>query len=431
MKQFKLILSIAVLLSFLSFESNAQLLPQAGFQSPALSTSSTTANTDIRIFDPNESGGLLVQSAGDRSGYDYSIAARYLSSGTGTGTNFDGLNSILTPNSDYTYWAGLRSIMNGDGPSDVRAADFRMMVTNGNNYDVNDQIIFAYSASNASNLTGIRLDNNTTGSASKGLWITHDGGDYAVHATGTDKGAYFHGSDIGLNVSGRAVISGSGGSNNRLQVGSGLSRLSIGSAYGSNLNWGTSYVGFNALREGSSWKFTHDGANNGGGAIYGNVGGDIFFTTEQSTGGTDKTLTDQDMSSQVKMVLRGEGQLAIGTNQTPATMGGANIADYRLYVAGGILTEEVRVETGWADYVFEEDYKLPSLESVQAHIHEKGHLMGVPSAREVENDGLELGDITVKQQEKIEELFLYIIELNEAVKELKAENEQLKAAIGQ
>jgi hypothetical protein len=123
------------------------------------------------------------------------------------------------------------------------------------------------------------------------------------------------------------------------------------------------------------------------------------------------------------------GKVAIGTGNMPNMLGANNTGGYNLYVSGGILTEEVLVRTGWADYVFEKDYPLPSLEAVEQHIQQKGHLPGVPSAAEVEANGLGLAENALNQQVKIEELFLHLIELNKELKALKAENEQLKARI--
>lgn len=114
------------------------------------------------------------------------------------------------------------------------------------------------------------------------------------------------------------------------------------------------------------------------------------------------------------------GRVGIGTTNTPTTIGGENISAYRLFVKGGILTEEVRVRTGWADYVFADDYKLPTLTEVGKFIDENGHLPNVPSAAQVEEEGIELGEITRIQQEKIEELTLYLIEMQKEIDVLKA-----------
>ncbi len=117
------------------------------------------------------------------------------------------------------------------------------------------------------------------------------------------------------------------------------------------------------------------------------------------------------------------GRVGIGTTNTPTIIGGQNISAYRLFVAGGILTEEVRVRTGWADYVFAEDYELPTLTEVGEYIDENGHLPNVPSAEQVEEEGIEIGEITRIQQEKIEELTLYMIEMQKEIEALKAKIE--------
>ncbi|WP_340063954.1 hypothetical protein [Ascidiimonas aurantiaca] len=109
-----------------------------------------------------------------------------------------------------------------------------------------------------------------------------------------------------------------------------------------------------------------------------------------------------------KLVVNGD--LAIGTSR----LGG-----YRLSVKGKIRAEEIKVETGWADYVFKEDYDLPTLEEVEKHIQEKGHLINIPSAKEVEENGIQLGEMNKLLLEKIEELTLYVIELKKEINKLK------------
>jgi len=123
-------------------------------------------------------------------------------------------------------------------------------------------------------------------------------------------------------------------------------------------------------------------------------------------------------------------RLSIGTTNMPATLGGFDLSNYKLYVCGGILAEELLVpNVTWCDYVFEEEYQLTSLEEVKSHIDEKGYLHNTPSAETVESEGLKVADMTVNQQEKIEEIFLHLIEMNEELKTLKVENAALKAAI--
>ena len=120
------------------------------------------------------------------------------------------------------------------------------------------------------------------------------------------------------------------------------------------------------------------------------------------------------------------GRIGIGTTNTPTIIGGQNIDSYRLFVAGGILTDEIRVRTGWADYVFADDYQLPTLTEVGAYIDENGHLPNVPSAEQVEAEGIDIGEMTRIQQEKIEELTLYMIEMQKEIELLKAKLQTLE-----
>jgi len=93
---------------------------------------------------------------------------------------------------------------------------------------------------------------------------------------------------------------------------------------------------------------------------------------------------------------------------------------YRLAVNGNIKAKQVEVSSqGWADFVFEENYQLKSLDQVAKFIDENGHLPDVPSAKEVSENGLNLGQMDALLLQKIEELTLYIIAL-------KKENGQIK-----
>ncbi len=98
-----------------------------------------------------------------------------------------------------------------------------------------------------------------------------------------------------------------------------------------------------------------------------------------------------------------------------------------LDVCGTIRGSEVKVEEGWCDFVFAKDYQLPTLKEEAQHIQEKGHLSGFDSAEEM-NGEIKLGDVTKKQQLKIEEMMLHIIQLSDRLEKLEVENAQLKKA---
>jgi hypothetical protein len=91
--------------------------------------------------------------------------------------------------------------------------------------------------------------------------------------------------------------------------------------------------------------------------------------------------------------------------------------DEELTVKGKIHAEEVKVDLSvpGPDYVFKEGYDLKSLEEVQSYIKENGHLPNIPSANEMETNGIQLGEMNMKLLEKIEELTLYVIELKKEV----------------
>jgi hypothetical protein len=101
---------------------------------------------------------------------------------------------------------------------------------------------------------------------------------------------------------------------------------------------------------------------------------------------------------------------------------------YALSVNGKIACEEVLVEdmVSWPDYVFNEDYNLMSLEELEKSIGKSKHLPGIPSAAEIEENGLSLGDMQKRMIEKIEELTLYTIQQNKMIKELQEKMEKLE-----
>ncbi|SFW76987.1 hypothetical protein SAMN02927921_04182 [Sinomicrobium oceani] len=107
-------------------------------------------------------------------------------------------------------------------------------------------------------------------------------------------------------------------------------------------------------------------------------------------------------------------------------IGTLNPGSWKLAVNGNIRAKEIKVETGWSDFVFEEDYDLPTLEEVEAHIKEKGHLKDIPSAREVKENGVLLGEMDAKLLQKIEELTLYILDQDKQIKKLQEENSGIK-----
>jgi hypothetical protein len=115
------------------------------------------------------------------------------------------------------------------------------------------------------------------------------------------------------------------------------------------------------------------------------------------------------------------GNVGIGTTQT----------DAKLTVKGTIHTNEVKVDLNvqGPDYVFEKGYDLMSLEETKAYIDANKHLPEVPSAKEMEKNGVQLGEMNLLLLKKVEELTLHLIEQNKKLEIQQQEINQLKGQL--
>ncbi|MDN5215683.1 hypothetical protein QQ020_26635 [Fulvivirgaceae bacterium BMA12] len=116
-------------------------------------------------------------------------------------------------------------------------------------------------------------------------------------------------------------------------------------------------------------------------------------------------------TSATRFLIDANGNVGIGSI-TPGA--------YKLAVNGKIRAKEVKIETGWSDFVFEDDYELPTLAEVESFIKANKHLPEIPSAKEVAENGVNVGEMESKLLQKIEELTLYIIEQEKRIKKLEA-----------
>jgi len=99
----------------------------------------------------------------------------------------------------------------------------------------------------------------------------------------------------------------------------------------------------------------------------------------------------------------------------------------KLSVAGTIRAYAVVVDTGWSDYVFDKDYRLAPLSEVEAHIKAERHLPGIPSAAEVAEHGVSVGDMQSKLLAKVEELTLHLIAQEKEIAALRQQVTELKS----
>ncbi|MGY5351844.1 hypothetical protein ACXGQW_04655 [Wenyingzhuangia sp. IMCC45533] len=107
-------------------------------------------------------------------------------------------------------------------------------------------------------------------------------------------------------------------------------------------------------------------------------------------------------------------------------IGTTNPDGWKLAVNGRVRAKEIKVETDWSDFVFHDDYQLPTIQEVENHIKQEGHLKDIPSAKEVEENGVFLGEMNSKLLQKIEELTLYTIQQQKEIESLKEEKKQIR-----
>jgi hypothetical protein len=92
-----------------------------------------------------------------------------------------------------------------------------------------------------------------------------------------------------------------------------------------------------------------------------------------------------------------------------------------LAVGGNMIAESIKVnlQSGWPDYVFRKDYKIEPLAETEKFINRFGHLPGVPNAKVMEAEGLNVGEMNILLMKKIEELTLLLIEQDKRIKWLE------------
>lgn len=210
-------------------------------------------------------------------------------------------------------------------------------------------------------------------------------------------------------------------------------------------------LGSNNLALGTNAGYLKDGSNN----IYiglnaGRPSGstvlsesNMLYIHSGSIGVTNPLIKGNFSANSVHINSKTTGYLAIGDfDSATSTTGGTGglplpsalgtSGGYRLVVQDGILCEKVKValratgSSDWADYVFEPEYDLMSLDKVEEFVKENKHLPNVPSLKEVQENGLDFHETSRMFMEKIEELTLYVIDLNKQIKQLKKDNEILK-----
>lgn len=276
---------------------------------------------------------------------------------------------------------------------------------------------FALFSSNAAPTTAalIRGNNSLSGPTNP---------DYTWYGTGNDQTGIYHplANKIGFCTGGVEKMT-IGNDNIIFGIPTTNSTANIGQCQ--NLDYGMAFLGFNVVHNVSNntW-VTQDGGSgtNGGSLIWGSVNGQISFSAIPNVGTGSQTPGDAQVLGYRVMRMKwntttGGPQVMIGN-----TMAAAH-TDATLSVAGKVVAKEIYVtNTSWADYVFEENYQLLSLDSLENYITINNHLPNVPTTDEILTNGNNAGETDRILLEKVEELTLYILQLEKRIKELEQKN---------
>ena len=203
----------------------------------------------------------------------------------------------------------------------------------------------------------------------------------------------------------------------KLVIGEGYEQISFGSAMNSDAGWAVGYIGMNAVRtrtgtwQASTWTVSPDGNNAlGGSVIKTEADGKMVFIPIKGSNLTSNIISDTELNNRRMMVLY-PGEY----NAVNETMGGGVLS-----VNGNIVCRDLEVTlSNWWDEVFNPDYSLMTIADLQKYISENGHLPGVPSESEVVGQTMSVQEMNLILLKKVEELSLYVIELQKQIDEMK------------
>lgn len=324
------------------------------------------------------------------------------------GNNGKAKNYTIQVSTDATNWTTIDSVTNNSSNSNIRTVNgtgryLRIKLTlryyNWASYEIFDLTINNSVAGNSSPLTSI------TSPATSAQF--YEGNNLTITATATDPD----------------------GSISKVEFYQGTTKIGedVSTPYSCvwpNLQTGTynltskAYDNDNAITTSSVVSITVNPSNRW--TLTGNV-----ITSSAFLGSTNNQPLVFKTNNLTQMTILPNGLVGIGTTTIP--LPDSTDTNAKLIVKGNIYAKKLTVtQSNWADYVFNKDYKLLPLSRVESHIKRFNHLPGIPSAKEVSQDGVDVGKMQALLLEKVEELTLYIIQQNKKIEELEKKMKKLE-----
>jgi hypothetical protein len=213
-----------------------------------------------------------------------------------------------------------------------------------------------------------------------------------------------------------------------------IGKANIGSLEGSNSLNGTNYMGFHALRNPGThdWTFSTDAQNstgNAGSIIMSDNNGDVNVFCVQSAGTNSNTLSDATVSNNLAIKIASRSDVTGGNHKVLLVYGKIETPELetKLVAANELRTDKLNLKVdNVADYVFDKNYKLRTLKEVEKYVNQNKHLPDMPSAKELQANGMDVANMNNLLLQKIEEISLYMIEQNKRIEALELENQKLR-----
>lgn len=146
-------------------------------------------------------------------------------------------------------------------------------------------------------------------------------------------------------------------------------------------------------------------------SFYGATNSSINFFRGDNTSGGSMSFNTNNNNEVMRLLYNGNVLIAKITQNNPV---------YKLDVGGSVRADQIVVNSNGADFVFAPSYKLSSLSNLKKYIDQNHHLPEIPSAKQMQTDGLNLGNNQIKLLQKVEELTLYTITSDKEIKDEKS-----------